>query len=363
MEIYHPGLYIHVPFCKKKCNYCGFYSLSHYDTEMLKIYQDFLLQDIQTSLTWFQESNLYPDTLYFGGGTPSLLPIEILQAILQSLANQKIVWREVTLEVNPGTVSSEQLHQYTKLGIDRVSVGIQSLDNPVLQYLGRIHNSQQSHQCLEAVVQEFENFGVDIIYAIPEMPRSCLLETVQTLVQVYHPPHISAYCLTIEDNTPLALQNVITDENQFVAEYTWLHEYLTREGYVHYEVSNFAKPGYMSLHNSKYWDRSPYLGLGPNAHSLWHERRFSFGDWQNWQQTRLSQHYEAASSLCSEEIREENIMLGLRTIQGIADDLVQNRQEQVQRLYDLQLVTMQNHRIIPTLTGWMVLQKVIGELV
>lgn len=406
-----PGLYIHIPFCVRKCRYCSFYSLTNYSYDTFQTYHSHLLQDIAISQDWFAQSNCIPDTLYFGGGTPSLLPLDILQSLLQACYKlcpyglhsytaddhtilnhssgdhtalnratsnhialnhaqnlQKKITRpsnlqEITLEINPGTVNQAQLLAYRQLGIDRISIGIQSLNDKTLQWLGRIHTAQQAYQCLDQVAEYFDNFGVDIIYAIPETNFKDLQETVQKLVTQYRPPHISAYCLSIEENTALADANIQVNDEQFVTEYTWLHEYLTSIGYIHYEVSNFAQPGFMSLHNSKYWTRANYLGLGPYGHSLWQERRFGCGDWDNFLQYRLTTQYQQASLISAHEVREEKIFLGLRTAWGIQADLLLERQIQLRKLIDLGLLRMEQDKIMATLAGWMVLQRIILELV
>ncbi len=355
-----PGLYIHVPFCCQKCKYCGFYSLTQAES-LYNDYQTLTLRGIQDIASALATST--PTTLYIGGGTPSLFPIQMLEKMLFPLLSL-YPWEEITIEANPGTLTLDKCKAYKELGINRISLGIQSLDDPVLGFLGRIHTAQEAYAALEMSQKFFSNISVDVIYAIPGIPSQTLQQTLQILVDQYAVQHISTYCLTIEENTAFAAQGVVVSEDQFAQEYLWIHNWLCSMGYEHYEVSNFAKPGYKSQHNSKYWDRSPYLGLGPSSHSLWENRRFCFEDWNDFQQSRIWEKYKAAPVLSSQEQREEQIFLGLRTNQGIAMDWLEPPAiEQLQYLQQAELIEMTDQTIRATVHGWMVLNSMLTRLI
>lgn len=354
----NPGIYIHFPFCRGKCNYCAFYSMKA-EEQTYHNYNLCLLRDLK-NLEFFIDPRHPPDTLYFGGGTPSLFALDDLAAVM-SAPGLKHEFREITIEMNPGTVEEYQMERYRKFGISRVSIGVQSLDDGVLKMLGRLHDARQALQAVESAQEHFENFGVDIIFAIPGFPSASCYRTIETLVTSYSPPHISAYCLTIEEGTPFA--HLETDEEQFRREYVFLHEYLVSHGYRHYEVSNFALENRESLHNSKYWDRTPYLGIGPAAHSLWDNRRFCYTDLDDFTRFDLVQKYRTSQPLTPSEIREEAIFLGARTSRGMDIEGLQLPKDKLQRLTQDRLITLDRQTATATLEGWMVLNRLVLELV
>ncbi len=360
-----PALYIHVPFCQRKCRYCAFYSLTQHNIETYHTYLNHVLRNLTIFQNWIQSSQLSLDTLYWGGGTPSLLPVEHIAKVMSNIFSFSQP-QEITLEVNPGTITKKDLENYYSLKINRISIGVQSLDNQVLSWLGRIHTAQQSEQCLAWVAKNFSNYSADVIYAIPNIPKNILEKTLKKLVFDYHVPHISTYSLTIEENTPLAKLGIETIAEQFEEEYTFIHDYLTSNGYEHYEVSNFALPGFRSLHNSKYWTRTPYIGIGPQSHSLWQERRFSFEDWTDFCdcQNDIDKKFNQAEILSGKDIYEEKIMLGLRTQEGISKNIIKQDIKILQTMQEYKLIEINsNDNIRATLKGWMVLNQIIAALI
>ncbi len=319
------SLYVHVPFCQRKCLYCDFYSVE--GTDDLEGYLIALSREIALRTEYGEKASF--ETIYLGGGTPSLLLPRHLGAILTDLHD---VFRiapdaEVTLEANPGTVTRETLHAYRALGITRLSIGVQSFHDHELRALGRIHDRAEAIQCIElARAAGFENLGVDLIYSIPDQTLDEWDQNVIAALQL-GPTHISAYCLTLEAGTPLAghvrAGRVRMSPASVEADmYRLTMDRLAAGGYDHYEVSNFALPGYRCRHNENYWTHQDYLGLGPAAHSFWRRSRGA-GCRRFWNVSRLSMYQERLEggrlAVASEEqigpsaMLAERIFLGLRS--------------------------------------------------
>ncbi|MEQ8925650.1 MAG: radical SAM family heme chaperone HemW [Fulvivirga sp.] len=263
------GIYVHIPFCKQACHYCDF----HFSTNQSQQTQmvNSILKEIVLQKKYLTEPI---ETIYFGGGTPSMLNDKELQSILEVIHSSfdTTHCKEITLEANPDDLSSEQLTLLANAGVNRLSIGMQSFDDDVLKFLNRAHTSKESIKVLEEInASKFSNVSVDLIYGIPDRNHDQWRNDIKRLLS-YAPQHISAYCLTIEPNTAFGnwakkgkLKPVSED---FAAEqFEILVSELTKSGYEHYEISNFCLPGFESLHNSSYWRQKPYLGVGPSAHS------------------------------------------------------------------------------------------------
>ena len=354
----NPGIYIHVPFCIKKCSYCNFFSISEYKNYYTQ-YIKTLLNELKNINDFFIK-DIEPDTLYIGGGTPSLLELNDLEKILKYLY-AKYNFKEVTIEINPGTVDEETIKEYYNLGINRVSIGVQSLDDKVLNFLGRIHTEKKALNSISLVKKFFDNFSADLIYAIPGFKGGILLKSMEKLT-AFMTPHFSTYSLSIEPGTLLDKKNVITNDKQFQKEYKIIHNYLSSKGFEHYEVSNFAMPGFESLHNNKYWIRSAYLGFGPCAHSLWNNKRFSYDKLNDFFDSALFDKYTNASVLTEDEIREEILMLGMRTNKGVSLSLININNSKLKKLKEEGFLIIKNNRLFPTLKGWTILNSLILEL-
>ncbi len=256
-------LYIHIPFCRKKCSYCDFYSIE-YEEELARKYIEVLIKQIRN----FKEKGYNFSTLYIGGGTPSVLAEKLLERLLKSLELSKM--QEASFEANPESLSREKLKLLLELGINRLSVGVQSFDDKVLRFLARLHTSEEALKAISLAKEVgFENINVDLIYGVPNKDFNLWKKELE-LVVTLPIKHISLYSLTYEKSTPLFLRlrnrefTPISEEEEAQI-YKYAVEYLEREKFFRYEVSNFSKRGYECRHNLIYWENAPYLGIGPSA--------------------------------------------------------------------------------------------------
>ncbi|MER2999011.1 radical SAM family heme chaperone HemW [Pontibacter populi] len=265
------GIYLHIPFCKQACHYCDF----HFSTSMghKSATVDAIARELQLRQNYLQDQTI--ETIYFGGGTPSLLTQQELELLLQTIRSLFIVAdnAEITLEANPDDLSPEKLQELKSAGINRLSIGLQSFHEPHLRMMNRAHNATESLQCVkDAQAAGFDNITVDLIYGIPAPDHSIWLQDLETLFSL-DVQHVSCYALTIEPDTALGRWSkkgkFIPSEDDFTAQqFEILLEQMALHGFVQYEISNFCKPGYESKHNSNYWRGVHYLGVGPSAHSF-----------------------------------------------------------------------------------------------
>lgn len=316
------GIYIHIPFCKQACHYCNF----HFSTS-LQHKNDFiaaLLKEIELQQNYL--GNEVVKTIYFGGGTPSILSIEEIKSILNSINASFAVDPnpEITLEANPDDINPEKLQQWKQLGINRFSIGIQSFFDEDLQWMNRAHNAGEAEKCIQHVIAAgFNNFSIDLIYGGPTLSDEHWEQNINKAIQL-NVPHISCYALTVEPKTALAkmieLKKKETVESEKQAHhFLMLMEAMQKAGYEHYEISNFARPGFRSKHNSSYWQGVKYLGLGPSAHSFNNNSR----------QWNIANNALYIQSLKKEELNfekeelsiqtqlNEYIMTSLRTLEGL----------------------------------------------
>jgi oxygen-independent coproporphyrinogen-3 oxidase len=265
------SLYVHIPFCERKCLYCDFYSVE--ESELMEDFLGALAREI--SLRRTETGQVTFETLFFGGGTPSLLAPRQIEPILSRLhaAFRIAPNAEVTLETNPGTVTEETLRAYRSLGVNRLSVGIQSFQDAELKLLGRIHNRAEAFRCLDLARRVgFDNLGLDLIYSVPGQTAAQWEDNLATAARLA-PQHIAAYSLIVEELTPMA-RSVASGELRVnppdleARMYERTMEVLGGHGYDHYEVSNYALPGFRCRHNCAYWSHEDYLGFGPSAHSF-----------------------------------------------------------------------------------------------
>ena len=271
------GLYIHVPFCRKRCNYCNFFFTTN--TKLTNSFVEALILE----MSYYSKilNNKIFDTIYFGGGTPSVLHPDSVRYIINQATSlfNFVSLSEVTLECNPEDMIQHKASDYRAAGVNRLSIGIQSFNTRDLKFLTRQHTPESASRVISEVKESFDNFTLDLIYSLPEQTLETLEKNICSFIN-HSPPHISAYLLTYEDKTPLFKsltsghfkQNSDDKESEF---YLYLSDRLRKEGYIHYEVSSFCKPGFEAKHNSKYWLGNDYLGLGPAAHSLINSSRFS----------------------------------------------------------------------------------------
>ena len=263
------GIYIHIPFCKKACHYCNF----HFSTQIEHIndFVDALVKEVSLQQNYLSQPI---ETIYFGGGTPSLLNETQLNKIIKAIhSNYSISSNiELTLEANPDDFNIEKTKMWYGQGINRLSIGIQSFQDNALIWMNRAHNTMQSHQSIEIALEAgIHNLSIDLIYGTPHLSNEALINDIEILNN-YQIPHVSCYALTVEEKT--ALYHLIKekkiddiDANKQAEHFEIIVEQLEKNGFEHYEISNFAKQGHQSKHNSNYWKGVPYLGLGPSAHS------------------------------------------------------------------------------------------------
>lgn len=317
------GLYIHIPFCKQKCCYCDFYSLSGREDRM-DAYTDALCAHLSETAP-FASGHLV-DTVYFGGGTPSYLGEKRLVRILKLIRKKYHVAKdaEITLEANPDSAGDwKMLRSLRRAGFNRLSLGMQSADDQELRAIGRIHTMEQVRAAVEAARKaKFENLSLDLIYGLPDQTMERWQETLSAAAAL-EPEHLSCYGLKVEEGTPLyarrAETNLPGDEAQ-ADMYLYTVDFLSRLGYAQYEISNFAKPGFASRHNLKYWTLGEYAGFGPGAHSDFGGVRYAYERDLNAYIQGVRSHAPMLSE--SERIPPRDrdtewVMLGLRTVQGL----------------------------------------------
>lgn len=320
-----PGIYVHIPFCRHKCGYCDFYSTS--DQSQRSAYLSALNKEINM-YDAFTDAPPRFDTLYIGGGTPSLLNESELDALLNQL-HKKFSFTddaEMTLEINPGALAIENLDFYRRAHINRLSVGVQSFFDSDLNFLERIHDAKQARQTIAKIREaRFDNISIDLIYAIPGQSIEQWLNNLRLVLQ-FSPEHISAYNLTFEPGTPFhtkLLNNEINAVNENKEREVFLKtlDTLSQAGYEAYEVSSFARsPAFISRHNYKYWNHSDYLGFGASAHSLWNnERRSNVRSITGYinKINRGEVPFEQRETVDKKTLEFEHIFLSLRTYRGL----------------------------------------------
>ncbi|MBW1989094.1 MAG: radical SAM family heme chaperone HemW [Deltaproteobacteria bacterium] len=359
------GLYIHVPFCVKKCAYCGFYSVPR--PGGVRAYLAALGREMALYAGVFPAM----DTLYLGGGTPSLLSPGQVAGVLEAAEYALPLLPEAhkSLEANPGTVTAESLRGYRELGFDRINLGVQSFDDAALSFLGRSHTAQEAEEafslCREA---GFAEVGLDLVYGLPGQTAGRWKQDLDRALEL-SPEHLSCYLLSLEPGTPLfvrAEKGLFSPSPEGVAAGLFLFTsvYLEKRGYLHYEISNFARGGeYVSPHNAKYWSRAPYLGLGPSAHSFLGGRRW-------WNARDVDDYVDrlgrgeapvaGAEDLTPAQEEMEWVFLGLRTRRGLdaaeyarrfGGDFATPYGAAMERLAGLGYMSREGERFFPTRKG------------
>ena len=317
------GIYIHIPFCRSKCDYCDFYSLAGREDQMDR-YQKALLAHLKETAPLAQG---YPvDSIYFGGGTPSYYGAKRIKELLAHLSKLFQVEKdaEITVECNPDSVDLKSLRILRKAGVNRLSMGMQSAQEEELRAIHRIHTPQQTNQAVEAARKaKFTNLSLDLIYGLPGQTMESWKATVEHALSLI-PQHLSCYGLKVEEGTPLARRveegEVLPDDDQQADLYLWTVGRLERAGLPQYEISNFAKPGHDSRHNLRYWLTQPYIGFGPGAHSDFGGRRYSFvRDLEGYIRGVLEggDVIDASELIPQRERCGEYLMLRLRTTRGV----------------------------------------------
>ena len=359
------GIYIHVPFCKNKCSYCNFYSLCKYSARDLENYTQSVCSKISQ---WGKTLKKTVNTIYFGGGTPSLMGSENISKILNQIeSNFEVSSAEITIEVNPGDYDILNFKKLKACGVNRVSVGVQSSKESELKILGRRHGIREIICTLDALKEAgINNFSVDFIIGTPTQTTESLDDFVK-LCTYNHIPHVSAYLLSLEKNTPLCKQNKykFLSDDELGELYEYFSERMRLNGYLHYEISNFSLPGFESKHNLRYWNLSDYLGLGPSAHSMINKKRFYYPS--SVEKFISDTNYIPDGSGGSEE---EYIMLQLRLRDGLRNeeyksmfgkDIPKKYFEKAKAFENLGLIKTEKDCIALTTKGFLVSNQIICE--
>ena len=369
------GIYFHIPFCKKACHYCDF----HFSTSLHQLYP--LLKALETEIVLRKNYLSEPiDTIYFGGGTPSLIPPEAIQHLLEIVnANFSIsASPEITLEANPDDITSEQVTAWKMAGINRMSVGVQSFHPHLLQWMNRAHDANQSVEAISLLQKGgFENISLDLIYGCPNQTDESWEKDVRETLAL-GVPHVSCYALTNEPNT--ALWHMIKkgetpqiQSEQQAGQFILLMEWMQAAGYEHYEISNFSLPHQRSRHNSSYWKGVPYLGIGPSAHSFnGHEREWNISNNAGYiESIRKGMIPSTKEILTTTQQVNEYIMTTLRTMEGISLVQIANRFGDVipeQMMHDAALwireglLQLVDENLILTRSGKLMADRIAADL-
>lgn len=366
------GIYLHIPFCKQACHYCNF----HFSTSLQ--YRAEVVAAIGRELELQQDylNGEALESIYFGGGTPSLLQPEELDFLFTKIAELHEIHpdAEITLEANPDDLQEERLAYLRASRINRLSIGIQSFSDADLQFMNRAHNAGEAGRCIDLAHRYgFENLTVDLIYGTPTMSDAQWAENVQKVL-AYEVPHLSCYCLTVEPRTALdhfvkTGQAKPVDEEQAERQLLYLMEQLEEAGYEHYEISNFARPGHYAVHNSAYWLGKPYLGVGPGAHSY-------NGESRQWNVANNTKYRKALAEdripferevLTPEQRYNEYVLTRLRTSWGVVPKELPEEYrnyflKQIQTYLAAEQVKLENGAYLLTKTGKLLADRIAMEL-
>jgi len=379
MESPYLGVYIHIPFCNKKCDYCDFVSYSM-DEDAQRKYLDALKQEIDMMAPKFVKNEF--NTLYIGGGTPSIVFDGFIKELSKKVFSSFhfIPGTEFTIEINPSSVTEEKLFEYLQAGVNRVSMGVQCLDEKLLRNLGRIQSMENIEKAFKLLHKmKFINIGSDVMIGLPHQTLKSVQQTIEYLIK-QNVKHISVYTLQIENHTLLfdrvqsGKVKPLSDE-MCIKMYNMVYKMLKKNGFIRYEVSNFAKPTFESKHNFKYWNETEYIGLGVSAHSYMGNYRFN-------NLKRLDQYIEnielgelpveSKEYLNFDERRTERIMLSLRLASGLdldkfkedfKEDILRTRADVINKLIDLNLIKIEDGHLKITEDSFYVSNKIILELI
>ncbi|MCP2026759.1 oxygen-independent coproporphyrinogen-3 oxidase [Flavobacterium sp. HSC-32F16] len=375
------GIYIHIPFCKQACHYCDFHfstSMKKKDEMVLALAKEISMRKNEL-LDSARSDNEIVETIYFGGGTPSVLSNEEINFLISEVyKNYRVAANpEITLEANPDDLSAERILELSKSPINRLSIGIQSFYEEDLKMMNRAHNSAEAKKCLEEATKYFDNISLDLIYGIPGMSDEMWKQNIETALS-FGIPHISSYALTVEPKTALSklIQTGKIAEPQDEAasnHFIILVETLQKNGFIHYELSNFGKENYFSKNNSAYWLGKKYIGIGPSAHSY-------DGIKRGWNIANNSLYLKSIQNnelpietemLTTSDRYNEYIMTGLRTIWGVSLERIENEfgleylnylKKQSQKFLNDDLLSIENNILKPTPKGKFLTDGIASDL-
>jgi len=368
------GIYIHIPFCKQACYYCDF----HFSTSLKK--KNELIQVLAKELVLRKQEITTPiQTIYFGGGTPSLLTIEEIQFLLKTIYENYTVIKnpEITLEANPDDLTTEKIKELSKSPINRLSIGVQSFFNDDLQFMHRAHNAEEAINTLKTAIKYFTNITIDLIYGIPKLSIEKWRKNLKIAFELGI-KHISSYALTVEKKTAL-YQLIKTkkyppiDEGLALEHFKILVAETKQQNFVHYEISNFGKEGFFSKHNTAYWQGKSYLGIGPSAHSF-------NGKQRSWNISNNTKYIKAIQEnsipqeiekLSKNDLFNETIMIGLRTIWGVSITEITEKfgkekfeylQEKSKKYIANGTLTIQKNKLLATQKGQFLIDGIAADL-
>lgn len=369
------GIYIHIPFCKQACHYCDF----HFSTSLGK--KERMVLALQKELVLRKEEfkGEVVATIYFGGGTPSVLETSEINDLIQTVySNYQVTENpEITLEANPDDLSKEKLSELSNSKINRLSIGIQSFFEEDLLFMNRAHNANEAEECVKEAIRHFDNISIDLIYGIPGMSNERWEKNIEKALS-YGIPHISSYALTVEPKTALAnfiKKGVVKpiDDEQAQKQFLILYDVLTKAGFNCYEVSNFGKPGYYSKNNTAYWLGKKYMGIGPSAHSYDGERR-------GWNINNNPKYLKAIDKgelpmetevLSKNDKYNEYVMTGLRTSWGISLERIQKEfgekystylTQQIEKYVEQKLLAVSEDQLVATKKGKFLVDGIASDL-
>ena len=365
----HLGLYIHIPYCQSKCNYCDFFSIRPDDENSISGYVMTLCKNIRS---WKSELNNYViDTIYIGGGTPSLLSTSDIILLLECIySNYNIIENpEITLECNPNSITNLELKELKRIGLNRISMGLQSTNDEELKLLGRLHTCDDAKTAVCKIKEAgINNFSLDVMLGIPLQNVASLKKTLEFCIKS-DATHISTYMLKIEEDTPFSKNTeklTFADSDTVADLYELTCQILKSNGFRHYEISNFCKDNLISKHNMKYWNLDEYLGLGPSAHSLINNKRFYYP--RNFESFKNNECvFESKGNTA-----EEYIMLSLRTDQGFdiskfknkyASDINNSFTQKCELYKKAGLLKVESNNVILTEKGYLVSNIIINDLI
>ncbi len=371
------GIYIHIPFCVKKCPYCDFYSIT--DPSLKKAF----VKALTAEISMYGNSPHIFDTIYVGGGTPSVLKADYIGRIIGAASTSFSMApdSEITIEVNPGTVSPGSLKSFRRSGVNRINIGVQSFQDNILKFLGRIHSAKEAGSAIKwARSAGFDNLGIDLIYGIPGQTKKSWLCDLETALR-FEPDHLSCYMLTYESGTRMhkdLKKGIFSSMSESVTASLFgsTGDFLEKNGYIHYEISNFAlSEDKKSRHNTKYWAFAPYIGLGPSAHSF-------YGTKRSWNRRGVKDYIndiesgimpvEGEEELSRKQQIIESVFLGLRQIKGIDIKLFDSKfdtgfidifKDTITALNKKGLIVLDENRCALTKKGMLLLDTICSEFI
>ena len=349
------SLYIHIPFCNKICDYCDFTKLQYFRNFAVSY-----LKALKDELTSYHIKNL--KTIYVGGGTPTALEDDLFLELLQMIDPYKDGVQEYTFEANPESLSLNKIKMIKEHGVNRISLGVQTTNDKILEAVNRDHTFEQAKDAVKSLKEnDIDNINVDLILGLPHSSKKILKEDLRNILSL-DIKHISCYGLTVNPHTALFNKGFKEPDSDVLRDfYDEVEQTLKENGFIHYEVSNWAKPGYMSEHNLTYWRNEQYYGVGLGASGYLGETRYK-------NTVNLSQYLKRAFINEKEKVLDKDkltyqIMLNLRTIEGLDIEFVKDKQDEINKLSSSGLIKINSDRIIPTYDGMMVLDQIILKLI